>query len=252
MRWFCLLVVALAACRPAAPPTATGLAAGAATEIVAERTASPGTTSAPAATPGPGTPTTVPPVPTATEVPDRRLTLKLGDRTWDVGLRQLGFRPGAGGALELVDAKALDELLGRIAAEVEQPARDARLRILDDGKVEYTPGQSGQQLDAPVSRARIDRAAVAGSDTVELATKEVKPALDDARLAAARDQLAKILPAGTGPVVRMHAGERNWEFDRAELAQLIAMTGHEKPGEPVRVVIDEWPTKELLKRIAKA
>jgi vancomycin resistance protein YoaR len=248
MRWFWLLLVVLAACRPGAAATGTSVAGDVATVEPA-----PGATGASAgATAEPRAPTTVSSPPTATDVPDRRLTLRLGERTWDVGLRQLGFRPGVGGALELVDGRGLDELLGRIAGEVEQPARDARLRILEDGKVEYTPGKTGVQLDAELSRARVDRAAVAGAAGVELATRDVKPALDDARLAAARDQLGKILPPGTGPLVRMHASERQWEFDRAELTQLIALTGHDKPGEPVRVVLDDWQTKELLKRIGKA
>jgi vancomycin resistance protein YoaR len=250
MRWFWLLVVVLAACRPGAPPTATG---GAAEVTAVERPPAPGATgTSAAATAEPRAPTTVSPPATATDVPDRRLTLRLGERTWDVGLRQLGFRPGAGGALELTDGRGLDELLGRIASEVDEPARDARLRIFEDGKVEYTPGKTGRQLDAAVSRARVDRAAVAEAEGVELATKDVKPALDDARMTGARDQLGKILPPGTGPLVRMHAGERHWDFDRAELTQLIALTGHDKPGEPVRVVLDERPTRELLKRIAKA
>src|SRR5687768_15976108 len=105
MRWFWLFVVVLAACRPGAPPTGTGVAG----EVAAvERTPAPGATSAsPAATAEPRAPTTVSSRPTATDVPDRRLTLRLGERTWDVGVRQLGFRPGAGGSLELVDGRGI-------------------------------------------------------------------------------------------------------------------------------------------------
>ena len=179
--------------------------------------------------------------PTATELPDRQLRLMLGQREWTIRVSELGD----GGA-------RLDGLLADIARQIEEPARDARLRILDDGRVEYTSAKAGLALDLPAARAGVARAVAEGDDRVDLATKAVPPARGDELFASAREQLGRVLPPGEGPLVTMRAAERHWGFDRAEIAAMLAFEGHDQPGTRVQVVLDEAPVRELLKRIGKA
>ncbi|HEY3081010.1 MAG TPA: VanW family protein [Chloroflexota bacterium] len=256
-----LLALVTTACRTAGTPPA-GDATTPTGGGPAPATAPPDSVPAAGApTPGARTPSAGTPVPVAagataapaaTDLPDRVITLRVGERDWTARLRELGFRPGAAGGLEVVAGGRLDELLADIASQVDQPARDARLRIHGDGRVEYTSAVMGVALDVAAARARIGQAVVQGADRVDLATKQVPPARGDEAFAAAREQLGRVLPPGEGALVTMRAAERTWEFDRGEVAAMLAFEGHDRPGARVQVVLEEAPVRELLKRIARA
>src|SRR5438105_5690235 len=137
---------------------------------------------------------------TATAAARRDLPFKLtlGDRAWVSTLGALGLvgpAPGPAGPPEL------EAFLAGLAPEIEQPARNARLRIRQDGAVELTPAARGLALDTATSRARVLAAAADGRPSAELASRAVDPTLTDAQTADAAAQLSKILGREDGPIL---------------------------------------------------
>jgi lipoprotein-anchoring transpeptidase ErfK/SrfK len=121
----------------------------------------------------------------------RTVTLSLGERRWQTDPRELGATAdvepllaaglAAGGDLGALPDLELDlpddavaGLVARIASEVDQPARDARIQLVG-GKMEVTPEREGSALDRDAARSDL-RAALAGSaDAVSLRTVTVRP-----------------------------------------------------------------------------
>ncbi|HEY3108436.1 MAG TPA: VanW family protein, partial [Chloroflexota bacterium] len=180
---------------------------------------------------------------------DQPIKLTLGDRSWTTTLGELGLvgtAPGPSGPPEL------EAFLARIGPELEQPARDARLRIRGDGAIELTSAARGLALDAATSRERVIAAASGGRPSAELVARAVDPTLTDAQTAAAAAQLRKILGREDGPILTVKGGERSWTLDRAEAAELLALDLPKAAGEPIKVTLDEWATKAFVGRLAKA
>src|SRR5579884_1665296 len=103
--------------KPTAPPTAPTAQATDSTPAPdrAAATPAPAATNAASSAPSTATPDTT----------ERTVRLVLADRSWSVTVRG-------------PDAAGVDAALGGIANDVAKPARDAHLRIADDGSVEFT------------------------------------------------------------------------------------------------------------------
>lgn len=236
--------IALAACQAPAtvvlttpePPTPAASPAIAGQTSPPAATRPPEPTAVPASAPATPASTTTPVPPTP--IVERQLRLTLLDKSWQVIARSI--------------PSEIDTLLAPIAADVERPARSARLRIHDDGRVEFTAGQPGSALDGDASRDRVLRALHDGRAEAELAARPVDPAVTDAMLIPARDQLDRILTKAPDTVITIKGGERSWSLNRTEATELIALDLPKRPGDLMKVVLDEWPTRAFVDRLAKA
>jgi vancomycin resistance protein YoaR len=220
-----MLVVA---CRQVVPLTPEATVVGP-TEV-AKAPPSPGATPAPA--------TAVPPSPTVDDR-ERAVRLTLGTQGWNVTVRG----PTAVG---------IETALAPLAADVAKPARDARLRINKDGTLDWTPSQPGVAIDTAATAERVRAAVAQGKAEAELATLPVQPGLRDDQYASAKTLLEGLLGKGDGPVVTVKGAEKSWTLDRAETADILAFDFPKGGGEPVKVVLDEWPARAFIGRLAKA
>jgi vancomycin resistance protein YoaR len=118
-----------------------------------------------------------------------------------------------------VDAGRLQAYLTGIAAELEQPPRDAALSFAE-GKVLPTPARPGRQALADASAIDIMR----GLQTLEpqsvvLRTRTLAPALTDAGMAPAIADARALL---AGPLILRRA-EQSWTWQPNKLAELLAI-----------------------------
>jgi vancomycin resistance protein YoaR len=134
---------------------------------------------------------------------------------WDV-LRDGLELPVVGAA----DAAELDALVGRIAHEVDRPARDAHLALADDGTLEFSASETGRQLDRTASRAAIAQALASGAPTALLVSNVLQPVVRTEQVASAHDQLERILDPQP---VRLTAAEYTHALDRSALVQLVVL-----------------------------
>jgi len=194
----------------------------------------------PGATPGsvPSAPSTAAPTPTVDDG-NRAVRLTLGDRSWNVTVRG-------------PQAVGIEAALAPIAGDVGQPARDARLRINADGSLDWTPAQPGVAIDPAATADRVRSALTQGKSDAELVTQPVQPAVRDEQYASARALLERLLAKTDGPAVTVKGPDKSWTLDRGETADLLAFDFPKAPGDPVAVVLDEWPVRAFVGRLAKA
>lgn len=113
------------------------------------------------------------------------------------------------------DQHTAQAYLAWLAPQVEQPARDALLRI-EGIRVVATPAQNGRVLDGETTLERIRQRILRNEPgDIELAFHEIKPLVAD--VSAAQAQAEAILNA---PLMLTFGG-RNWMIDQAALAGMI-------------------------------
>ena len=109
--------------------------------------------------------------------------------------------------------------LGWLALQVEQPARDASLRI-EGIRVVATPAQSGRALDGALMLERMKQRILEGeSGEIVVAFRDIAPLIDDANVATAKAQAEAILAAPT----LLTFGGRTWALDQAALSSIISV-----------------------------
>jgi len=183
---------------------------------------------------------------------DQQLTLQLDDRTWQTSARSLGVRLDATRlaesayvigrddspltrlraqldgmrrgvdvpVVEEADGARLDRLVASIAAEVNKPAREAHLSLSDSGEISFGTSETGLLLDQPASRAQIVQALTTGGAQAQLVYRVLTPALTTGQVAAAHEQLERIL--GTQPV-RLTAAEYSRTLEREDVLGLLTL-----------------------------
>ncbi len=135
----------------------------------------------------------------------RRVTLRVGDRTWRVSLRELGQRSNALGAvnqalglngtmgtftrfwhrfndepvgqeidLRISGHKRVDAVLGRVAREVAVKPVDADITYADGG-LRFVKPKPGRALDFAQARSAVRAALRAGETDVQLPMLKVRP-----------------------------------------------------------------------------
>ena len=178
-----------------------------------------------------------------------RIVLRDGDRTWraypwELGLRT-DFDPVAQVAISLghrgsilqmladqarclwfgcdlgvaaqFDQHTAEAYLAWLAPQVDQPARDASLRI-EGLRVVATSAQNGRVLDGATMIAHIQQHLLRGdSSEISMAFLETKPRLTD--VSAAKAQAEAILAAPMLLTFNGHA----WAIDQAALASMISI-----------------------------
>ncbi|HEY2593320.1 MAG TPA: VanW family protein [Chloroflexota bacterium] len=91
------------------------------------------------------------------------------------------------------DASMVDDLVQRIAQQVDRPARPAQLSVADDGTLTYVTSEPGVQLDRASARAAIAQALTNGDPQVTLSAQPLQPDVATDQITAAHDQLQAIL-----------------------------------------------------------
>jgi len=115
------------------------------------------------------------------------------------------------------DAFTAQAYLGWLAPQVEQPARDASVRI-EGLRVATTPAQPGRVIDGPTMLERIrQRVLQTEQGDIVLAFHEIQPLVGD--VSAARAQAEAILAA---PLLLTYGG-RSWAIDQAALASMTSI-----------------------------
>ena len=208
---------------------------------------------------------------------DRPLHIEAVDHTWTTTARDLGLRLDAA---ELADAAlrvgreghplarlqdqlhtllrgrdvsvssttdqaALDGSLTRMAGEVERPPRNAQLALGSDGMVSYSSAATGLAVDVPSSRERVAGALVSGSQTVDLAVRDLLPAISDEQLQTPREQLERLFGPRAQPIT-LTFGQQTWQLERADLSSYVLLQG-----EPATVKVDQQALGVLAARIAR-
>jgi vancomycin resistance protein YoaR len=189
---------------------------------------------------------------------ERHIELQYENRTWRVLPSELGITYDAGatsesayrvgregdvlGQLEvqaesirqgsaIVASRRFDEgvatmYLSRLARDIDQPARDPKLRI-DGFHVSVQPGQTGRELDIPATKVALTAALESLSDAqVDLIVRTIEPAEMD--LETARQQADNILSGPVmltfkeqnivGSAMTPQVVEKRWALDQATLA----------------------------------
>ncbi|MGZ4776851.1 MAG: VanW family protein [Oryzihumus sp.] len=128
-----------------------------------------------------------------------------GGRSWDP-TRMWDYFTGGDvlAPVVTVDDAALTAAVRQVAADADEPAKDASVTFAD-GEALTHPPQDGTVIDQPAA-VRLLRGAFLGDDTpVELPTRAVEPAIGKRQLSAAMAAFAN--PAMSGPVTYQIAGE---------------------------------------------
>ncbi len=108
--------------------------------------------------------------------------------------------------------------LGWLAPQVEQPARDASLRI-EGIRIVATAAQNGRAIDGALTLDRMRQHILANDrGEVNVAFREIAPLVDNASVAAAKTQAEAILAA---PALLTFGG-RAWALDQATLAAMLS------------------------------
>lgn len=151
----------------------------------------------------------------------------------------------------ILDEGELEAALNEIASEVNQPVRDAQL-VVDDGAMQYEPGQIGRVLDVAEVRQRllVPMTDFRGAQ-VELLIHEVRPQMLDDPQTAARAQ--SIL---SGPMtLYFEEPLADLDLERMEISQeqladwLRVSVAEDASGAHHEVFIDEQAVRGWLEQV---
>lgn len=205
---------------------------------------------------------------------EQPLSLTYGDRHWDATASQLGLRLSAdevaerasqvgriGSPIERAlaqtrslttgttvtfapnaDTSVLDAWLTSTAAEIDQPVRDADVRLDQEGRVVSQSAQVGKSLDPEGSR-RVVLAVLQGqanqTATIPLVVRETSPAVVDTQVQPAVDRLQRLLGGVTRAPLLLSFEDQKWGLDSASVASMLTITPPRVPGAPFDVRLDE-------------
>lgn len=128
------------------------------------------------------------------------------------------------------DATTAQAFLGWLAPQVDQPARDASIR-LNGLRADVTPAQNGRTLDGEAMIERLRQHIVNGEHgDVSLIFRETPPLIAD--VSAAKSSVESILAA---PVMLAFGG-RAWAIDQAALAAMITIKPQRDANGKVQII----------------
>jgi vancomycin resistance protein YoaR len=145
------------------------------------------------------------------------------------------------------DASMVDDLVQRIALQVDRPARPAQLSIGDDGTLTYATSEAGVQLDRASSRAAIAQALTNGDPRVTLTAHPVQPDVVTDQVTAAHDQLQRIL----SEPIKLTAADYSRTLSVDDILPLVSLTDA-TAGQPATISLNDDALQPLLDDTAKA
>ena len=184
----------------------------------------------------------------------RPLVLRAGDRNWQATPQQLGMsvnvdstvaqayllgragtnrdqliepfllaRDGAAVTEPViwVDQGRIRLLLERIAREIEEAPREARLSLKPDQKIAVVADKPGKRLDIDRSAEQVEAALRSASPgPVDLVILDVQPVVSAQILEEARRQATVML---SGPLV-LRLGDKSWTWRREKIASVLGIS----------------------------
>jgi vancomycin resistance protein YoaR len=218
--------------------------------------------------------------PRALAILDQPVQVQLDDKSWTTSARQLGvgldaaalaqaaYAVGREGsptqALQVqmaalrtgyqvpvigqADGGMLDALVQRIAQQVDRAPRTADLSINDDASLGFTTSEPGLQLDQASSRASIAQALTGGAAQVSVSARPLQPTVVTDQVAAAHDQLQRILDPRP---VQLTAAEYSRTLTTSDILELIQLNSP-TTGQPATVSVDPDAIQPLLDEISKS
>jgi vancomycin resistance protein YoaR len=147
-----------------------------------------------------------------------------------------------------VDGSMVDALVKRIAQQVDKAPRSADLQIEDDGSLKYTTSEPGLQLDQGTSRTAIAQALTSGDTQVHLQAGPLQPGVKTEQVAAAHDQLERVLAPKP---VQVTAAEYSRSLQTSDLLSLIELN-QPTNGQPASVSVNSDALQPILDDISKA
>jgi vancomycin resistance protein YoaR len=218
--------------------------------------------------------------PRTAAVLDQPLEVEVADHTWSTSARALGLRLDAvelaqdayrvgrqaspfGVLTEQLRAlrngtdvavrrtayvDELDTLVAQIANELDTPSRNAALSLNEDGSTTYVTSQVGLQLDQAASRDRLAQALADGQPTVTLVAHPLQPTVTTDQVAAAHDQLGRILRDDAQLTVT--AADQSWTLGRGDLLKMVSVTPPAAPNSPAAVTLNSDPVQAVIDRAA--
>lgn len=145
------------------------------------------------------------------------------------------------------DVHTAQAYLGWLAPQVEQPARDASLRI-EGVRVITTPAQNGRVLNGEETLERIRQRVLQNErGDIVLAFRETKPLIADVTTAQTLAETMLSAP------LLLTFGGRSWAIDQATLAAMIDIKLQQDTDGKMRVVatLDRTPLLAQIKTIAR-
>ena len=219
--------------------------------------------------------------PRALSILDQQLVLRLDERQWTTSARALGvrldpaqlaesayavgrngtfaqrlqtqvetMRAGAEVAvIEQADGGRLNALVADIATQVNTPARDAHLRLDDEGRVDFGSSATGLQVDQAASRTGVAQALTNGEAEAEIVARTLQPALTTEQVAAAHEQIERILAPEP---VQISAAEYSRTLQRNDVLGLVSLAMPTSSAGVATVALDTEALDPLLDEAAKA
>jgi vancomycin resistance protein YoaR len=146
------------------------------------------------------------------------------------------------------DGSMVDALVRSIAQKVDRAPRAAELSVADDGSLAYTTSDPGLQLDQAASRTAIAQAVSNGDPQVTVLARPLEPAVITDQVAAAHDQLQRILDPKP---VQLTAAEYSRNLGLSDILPLITLNDP-TPGQPATVTLNDDALQPLLDEVAHA
>lgn len=154
------------------------------------------------------------------------ITVSFGGQSWTLGLDDVQaalILPETPGASVDVDPALIRDFVARIAAAVDRPSRDARLRVQGD-QVVLDPAQSSRTVDQAETAKRIQAALFDRNRSVAPVVREAPASVGDADLQPALKLANQMIGK---PVTLAGPDGQTWTMSSATLVKLLAL-----PAEP--------------------
>src|SRR6185437_11614197 len=151
--------------------------------------------------------------------------------------------------IEQADGARLNALVSDIAARVDTPAREAHLNVDDAGHVDFGTSATGLQLDQAVSRTIVAQALTNGEGQAELVVRTLQPAMATEQVAAAHEQLERVLAPEP---IKINAADYSRTLERSDVLGLVSLSLPTSPRGVASVTLNSEALDPLLDEAAHA
>ncbi len=147
-----------------------------------------------------------------------------------------------------LDRSALGRVLAKAAAEIDQPAVDAKLVVDETGAIRSVPARAGLRLDVDATAAQIEQSfQVFSTNEVKLVVSEVSPGVTEANLAETRTTAQAM---ASQPLV-IKNGDKSWSLNPGDVAKMLVFKSSQGSPRKTGAELDQAKLKDFLVPIAQ-